>query len=83
MSKLKIYKWLKEYFADKHNLEYTKIHFTNSACPRCKVWVSDGNRITNEYHCEYSDKQTCHNCNHKWYAMFTADGFVHVEDCKE
>lgn len=83
-TRYKFFKWLKG-FADKQMQEnYLKPHGgCDSACPNCKEWESQGNRITTEINCKDTDKRKCHKCNHEWLAIFTPAGFIPVDEFKK
>lgn len=78
--KYKFWAAIKE-LADKGMKEnYLKPHGgCDSACPKCKMWESQGNKIYTEALQDGSDKRTCCNCGHEWHAIFTPAGFVQID----
>lgn len=50
----------------------------DSACSRCKVWESEGNRIYTIPLVDGSEKRQCTNCGYEWRALFTPAGFVKI-----
>lgn len=82
MSKLriKILKWMKKYSFEEISKEYCKKYGCDSACPRCKVWESEGNTIyTEPLESGDLDKRTCTNCENVWYTIFTPMGHTPVD----
>lgn len=62
--------------------KYLKEHGTDSCCPRCKVWESDGNVIytTPSEPDDGSDIRECTNCGHKWRAIFGPGIFINIDE---
>lgn len=78
--KYKFWAAIKE-LADKGMKEnYLKPHGgSDSACPKCNMWESQGNKIYTEALQDGSDKRTCCNCCHEWHAIFTPAGFIQID----
>lgn len=78
--KYKFWSAIKE-LADKGMKEnYLKPHGgSDSACPKCNIWESQGNKIYTEALQDGSDKRTCSNCDHEWHAIFTPAGFIQID----
>lgn len=81
--KYRFFKWLSEYADSKAKYHYIRPHGgCNSACPRCKAWEHQGNKITTEDSNDQTQTRTCTNCGHTWKAIFTPAGFIPVEKLK-
>lgn len=77
----KFFKWISD-SSDNPKSEqnaYLVKHGSDSCCPTCRVWESQGNEITTEALSDGSDKRTCGKCGYQWRAIFTPAGFVSIE----
>ena len=73
------WKKVKTFAENKMQDEHLKYRGSDSACPRCKKWESQGNTIYTEDLEDGTDKRTCTNCKHEWLAIFTPAGFIPIE----
>lgn len=77
--KYRFLRWLNKTTKESLSHDHCKKFGCDSACPKCKVWESEGNTIYTEYENNDVDKRTCTNCNNVWYTIFTPAGHYPVD----